>query len=771
MPKSLKAILSTGQASPRLSNNTRRPAYTALAQALTLILAGAPAAHAAVFTWAGGDDLLDPNSWDQGSLPGAADDADVVGNLASDHFLTLNGNASINKALINNTGGGLITVTSSAPDTLFSIATNFTVGSDGRGAYHQADGNVQVGGSLGLGTLAGGEGSYQISSGSLTVAGNLEIGNNNGGTGHFVQYGNVSTSSLLLDSVSAQRPAGYELLQQGTLNSGNWGSLSNASLFIQSGASQHINSGYFYIGNAGPSDSLSLYTLSGEASSAIFNNLFVGGFGQGVFQQNDGIVEINGELKVGDGPNLDPERRYGRYEIYGGQVLAHNNFVVGGGNESFPDEPGGLGSVVQDGTTSIINIDNDLIVGQAGSIGGGTGSYTLFSGSLNVNRDTRIGDGSTIVGGTGSFSLDSGTHNTNGLFIGSGSGNGTYNLFNGVLNAGITYIGEGGEARFGQQGGTFNTTFLNVGIIAGSQGTLNLAGGAINVAANLGVGGPDSTGTVNQSGGLVQTHDLFINNNGRYNLNVGSLLTNTTTISTGGSLKVDNQASYYAQNQLLVNTGGEVALNNASLTTENGIDLIGNLTYTGLANIFGTLVNNGSVAFSPDINNPDAGGQINFFGNVSGAGSYNGAVNFQAGFNPGNSPAAIDFGGGLVNFGNGSILTLEINGYTAGSEYDQLLNIDTLTFNGNLVLAFGNGFDPLAGGSLDLFDFNVFNGVFDPNRISVTGLALNRLDFSHLALDGSLHIAAVPVPSAFYLFGSALLGLVSFNRRRTIAAA
>ncbi len=767
MPKSLKAILSTDQASRRLSNSARRPAYTALAQALTLILAGAPAAHAAVFTWAGGDDLLDPASWDQGSLPGATDDADVVGNLASDHFLSLNGNASINKALINNTGGGLITVTSSAPDTLLTIATDFTVGSDGRGAYYQAGGNVQVGGFLGLGTLAGGDGAYQIDAGSLTVAGNLEIGNTNGGAGHFIQSGgsNVSTNTLLLDSVSAQRPAGYELLQLSTLNSGNWGSLSDASSFIQSGASQHINNGYFYIGNAGPSDSLSLYTLSGEASSAIFNNLFVGGFGQGVFQQNDGLVEINGEIKVGDGPNIDPERRYGRYEIYGGQVLARNNFVAGGGNEFFPDEPGGLGSVVQDGT-SIVNIDNDLLVGQAGSLGGGTGSYKLFSGNLEVTRDTRVGDGSAIVGGTGSFTLDGGTHNTDGLFIGSGNGNGAYNLFNGVLNAGITFIGEGGEAHFDQQGGSFNSTFLNVGIIAGSQGTLNLSGGAIKVAANLGVGGPDSTGTVNQSGGSVQTHDLFINNNGTYNLNAGSLITHTTTVSAGGALKVDNQTSFYAENQLQVNAGGQVILHNGSLSTENGINLNGNLTYTGLTNLFGTIVNNGSVTFSPDINNPDAGGQINFVGNVSGAGSYNGAIDFQAGFNPGNSPAAIDFGGGLVSFANNSILTLEINGFNAGSEYDQLLNIDTLSFHGNLVLAFGDGFDPLAGGSFDLFDFNVFFGGFDLNRISVTGLALNRLDFSHLALDGSLHIAAVPVPSAIYLFGSALLGLVSFNRRR-----
>jgi len=50
------------------------------------------------------------------------------------------------------------------------------------------------------------------------------------------------------------------------------------------------------------------------------------------------------------------------------------------------------------------------------------------------------------------------------------------------------------------------------------------------------------------------------------------------------------------------------------------------------------------------------------------------------------------------------------------------LNINNLDFNGRLALVFGKGFTPLAGTSIDLFQFASFIGSFDPNRISVSGL-------------------------------------------------
>jgi len=128
----------------------------------------------------------------------------------------------------------------------------------------------------------------------------------------------------------------------------------------------------------------------------------------------------------------------------------------------------------------------------------------------------------------------------------------------------------------------------------------------------------------------------------------------------------------------------------------------------------------------------------------------------------------VDFGGGNAIFDAASVLNLEIFGATPGTEYDRLYNIDHLSFNGTLNLIFGNGYAPTAGETFSLFDYAVFSGVFDPAKINVTGFDRSLLDFSQLAVDGNLSVAAapVPLPPAVWLFGSALAGLGAVGRRR-----
>ncbi|WP_430962560.1 FxDxF family PEP-CTERM protein [Rhodoferax potami] len=184
------------------------------------------------------------------------------------------------------------------------------------------------------------------------------------------------------------------------------------------------------------------------------------------------------------------------------------------------------------------------------------------------------------------------------------------------------------------------------------------------------------------------------------------------------------------------------------------------LSFNGDSSVAGNFSNHGAVVGN--------GGTLAFSGEVSGAGSYSGNVAFKAAFNPGNSPASVSFNGGNATFETGSVLNLEIFGPVAGAQYDQLVNINTLSFNGSLNLIFANDYVPLAGSSFALFGFNTFAGNLTADNITVTGYDRRRLDFSRLAANGTVSVTAVPEPETYALLlaGLGLMGALARRRRR-----
>jgi hypothetical protein len=129
----------------------------------------------------------------------------------------------------------------------------------------------------------------------------------------------------------------------------------------------------------------------------------------------------------------------------------------------------------------------------------------------------------------------------------------------------------------GQHAGT-----LRLGATTGTNGTLNVTSGWINVASALNVG-PVGTGTVNQTGGMVVAPQITLGGNagasGTYNLSGGKLRVGTLSSGTGGQFNFTGGVlSADTINLNLVNNGGTIAPGdspghtqiNGSLTINSG---------------------------------------------------------------------------------------------------------------------------------------------------------------------------------------------------------
>ena len=116
-----------------------------------------------------------------------------------------------------------------------------------------------------------------------------------------------------------------------------------------------------------------------------------------------------------------------------------------------------------------------------------------------------------------------------------------------------------------------------------------------------------------------------------------------------------------------------------------------------------------------------------FTASVSGAGTFTGTgtVNFEGDLTPGNSPAAVSFGGN-VSLGPDSVLHIEIGGTTPGTQYDQLNVAATLSLGGTLQVSFINGFTPAAGQTFDFLNWGSLAGAFSSIQLPVlSGLSWN----------------------------------------------
>ncbi|MGZ0080428.1 hypothetical protein [Methylomonas sp. YC3] len=626
-----------------------------------------------------------------------------------------------------------------------------------------------------------GQGSLKIANGGMVVSGQSVIGDQGAGELNIVKGGSMESQSTIIgnqgkgkvlieDSGSSMLSignlsVGYERGGRGELLVGPGGTVSNQFgyvgaksqsigrvLVVGSGA-QWLNKSELLVGDQG--DGSLLVEIGGSVKSdrATIGNAS-GGVGEASIKGQGSTWTIRDSLTVGN-------QGTGTLNVENGGKVESASAVIG-------NAIGGLGKVMVNGDGSQWRNQGDLLIGRGGkgllnienqglvSVGGrlrilSTGVVNLNGGTLEVvnQDDVRPAPGGQFnwlagtLSVTGADGVTLGRSEISSPFTTLTSGK-TLAVTNSLnVNSGSLLWLNGGSLKAG-------TLAVNGGLIVFHNGS-HLDMNDIGTLSGYG------TLTTTVSGGMAA--NTIRANNGKLVLgNVNS----TEGFEFGGKLDVgSNQVTLLDKDkaQLGVSTslgkGGE-------LGSINGIDLGDGetLNYTGSASILGDFTNNGLVTGSR--------GTLTFLNDVNGAGGFGGNVIFRGGYNPGNSPAAIDFHGGSPRFGASSVLTMEIFGNQPGSQYDQLLNIGHFDFNGTLSLVFGGNFTPVAGDVFKLFDFAGFSGSLNPDRISVAGIDRRLLDFSNLATNGSLRVAAVPLPTTAWLFLGGLLGILAKSRRHII---
>ena len=201
--------------------------------------------------------------------------------------------------------------------------------------------------------------------------------------------------------------------------------------------------------------------------------------------------------------------------------------------------------------------------------------------------------------------------------------------------------------------------------------------------------------------------------------------------------------------------GSLTALNGIQLGNPSSVDATKVLTATGGATINGNFINNGVV------NGPTGSGQeLTFTQFVNGAGSTTGNVEYQASYQPSNSPNVVSVQNVLLD--STSSLIMELAGTTPGSGYDQLDISGVAMLNGVLDVNLIDGFTPSAGEGFEILN-GPTTGSFSQVNLPALG---NGLQWNTSNLYPSGELTVVPEPGTWVLMCGFGVGMVFFARTR-----
>ncbi len=419
-----------------------------------------------------------------------------------------------------------------------------------------------------------------------------------------------------------------------------------------------------------------------------------------------------------------------------------------------------------------------------------TGDIYLKNNTTVANHD--VGDSSLVVGGSirstfidGNVTFvgtNGGLTPTTRLILGGSvvlTGNRTITVSNAPNEngGGFVQIPAGAGNGISEDGGSFSLTKDGIGTLKMERastytGGTYINGGILEIRFNNALA----------SGSLIEVDggNLFINEGsqtaGTVNLVSGSI-TGTLGSLTGTSFNMSSGSVSKA----LAGVGAALTKDTAGTVTLSGTN-----TYTGATTVnAGTLLIDGSLAAGSAVS-------VGASGTLGGSGTINGTTTVAGTLSPGNSTDTLTINNN-VSIIDGGALAIEINGTTAGSDYDRLAITGTsptfsLTDTNNLELSLG--YTPSID---DLFFIttltgsNAISGVFEELNGVATTLTQDSIfsfggyswqisytgDLGSNAFSGAgndLALQVIPEPSTALLGLLGLAALATLRRRRMVDA-
>lgn len=682
------------------------------AMAIALALLSGTASAGTLTTWTGGGGN---GNWSTGgnwspAAPTTTGDFDLVfGGTAQGAGAGTSGNPRV---VTTNNNIGTVNISS------IQFINTGTISADGN-AFFRINGSTLVLNSATITTVAASGGQFVSNSDGDTIAAPMTLS----GTSTIITNnlhnlslaGNISgAGGLIFDDGSVGT---VEFAYLSGSNSYSGGTLIRGG-FVQTGARVDVSgsattSNNFALGS-GPVTVSDNGTLLLRNSSIISNQLTVSGSGSGANPANNsalvgsfGIAGQTAEYR-GDITLAGPARFSNSSAADGdttSKLLVSGNVNLGPHLLTLRSRPaitnGSVGMLVE--ITGTISGSGGVNVESLNGLG-----RALISGSNSYSGGTTVTTGTLIVGsssalGTGFLAVNTSGLDLNGqtLFVGPLSGS----------SAGVIQSGTSGAARLVT---TSDTTSTYAGTIIDGSGTVGLTKDGSGLLSLTGSNG--YTGSTEIDGGVLAV-DSGNAINGGGDITFG-----------GGTLRYSaaNQVDYSAQFEqstaaISIDTNGQTVSFNTAIANTNS----GGLTKTGSGTLFLNAAN--QYAGTTTVN----------AGTLTGTGSVLGLLSVEAGavFDPGSSPTATTiFGVGSFSQAAGGTTRMQVNGTTAGSQYDQVLfsgTSKTVTWGGLLELT-------LSGSYANFTEFNLFSG-FTSQSGDLAGISFSAASpYSALSFSGPL---------------------------------